>query len=58
VSTSQQLSVEIAEELDTGRDRLLELNSNRPERIQEHLDAFARADRDFTLEDFNGSDSG
>ena len=52
VSTSQQLSVEIAEELDTGRDRLLELNSNRPERIQEHLDAFARADRDFTLEDF------
>lgn len=52
VTQSQALSAEIADSLDKGRDRLLELNSNRPERIQEHLDAFARADRDFTLEDF------
>ena len=38
--------------LETGRDRLLELNSNRPERIQEHLDAFARESRDLALQDF------
>lgn len=52
ITKTQQLSTDCAEALDKGRDRLLELNSNRPERIQEHLDAFSRADRDFTLEDF------
>ncbi len=52
IDESQQLSKRFATELEQGRDRLLELNSNRPERIQEHLDAFSRADRDFSLEDF------
>ncbi len=39
-------------ELETGRDRLLELNSNRPELIQEELDALSRAERDYRLQDF------
>lgn len=55
IAQSQELATRLAKELEAGRDRLLELNSNRPERIQEHLDAFARADRDFTLEDFLAS---
>ena len=42
----------IEQELETGRDRLLELNSNRPELIQEHLDALARIDRNYQLQDF------
>ena len=46
------LRTELDAELEAGRDRLLELNSNRPERIQEHLDAMARMDRNYDLQDF------
>jgi len=49
---TRALSDGVAEQLENGRDRLLELNSNRPERVQEHLDAFARAERDLRLQDF------
>ena len=52
ISDSAILSRELETRLEAGRDRLLELNSNRPERIQEHLDALTRADRDYRLQDF------
>lgn len=52
INQTKTLSETIAAELESGRDRLLELHSNRPERIQEHLDALARADRDVTLPNF------
>lgn len=39
-------------ELEAGRDRLLELNSNRPMQVQEHLDELARLDRNYGLQDF------
>jgi len=52
IQQTQTLSSELSAELEAGRDRLLELHSNRPERIQEHLDALARADRDVTLPNF------
>lgn len=52
VSDTQVLSTQLEVELEAGRDRLLELNSNRPDRIQEHLDALARIDRNYQLQDF------
>ena len=52
IEQTAKLAKEVNEELESGRDRLLELNSNRPERIQEELDALARSGRDFRLEDF------
>lgn len=52
ITQTKTLSETMAAELESGRDRLLELHSNRPERIQEHLDALARADRDVTLPNF------
>jgi len=52
IERTRSLSAEVARALEGGRDRLLELNSNRPERVQEHLDAFARDERDYRLQDF------
>ncbi|MEE9320042.1 MAG: RNA polymerase-associated protein RapA [Granulosicoccus sp.] len=52
IKNTQLLSSKLNTDMEAGRDRLLELNSNRPERIQEHLDALARRDRDYRLQDF------
>lgn len=52
VTQTSALSEELEQQLEAGRDRLLELNSNRPEMVQEHLDALARVDRDYALQDF------
>lgn len=52
ISDTRTLSTQLEAELEAGRDRLLELNSNRPELIQEHLDALARIDRNYQLQDF------
>jgi len=52
VADTRELRLELDTELEAGRDRLLELNSNRPELIQEHLDALARMDRNYDLQDF------
>ncbi len=52
VKKTQTLTEKLSAELELGRDKLLELHSNRPDRIQEHLDALARADRDVTLPNF------
>ena len=52
IKKSNTAREKIEKELETGRDRLLELNSNRPELIQEHLDALARMDRNYQLQDF------
>ncbi|MBX2881291.1 MAG: RNA polymerase-associated protein RapA [Granulosicoccus sp.] len=52
VEDSKVLSEQLEKDLDAGRDRLLELNSNRTETIQEELDALARMDRTYELQDF------
>ena len=52
VEDTRTTTVKIDAEVEAGRDRLLELNSNRPELIQEHLDALARLDRNYSLQDF------
>ncbi|PID63973.1 MAG: RNA polymerase-binding ATPase [Gammaproteobacteria bacterium] len=52
IDASQSLKAEVDAELSAGRDRLLELNSNRPEKVREQLDALARLDRDYRLQDF------
>jgi ATP-dependent helicase HepA len=52
VDDTKALRIELEAELAAGRDRLLELNSNRPDQIQEHLDALARMDRTYHLQDF------
>ena len=52
IADTRALRLELDVELEEGRDRLLELNSNRPELIQEHLDALARMDRNYDLQDF------
>lgn len=52
IQDARQLSQELDVELEKGRDRLLELNSNRPELVQEHLDELARVDRNYSLQDF------
>ncbi len=55
ISQTRQLAEELDAELEQGRDRLLELNSNRPERIQVQLDELARLDRSYALQDFMGA---
>ena len=55
IEASQKLSTEFNDALEQGRDRLLELNSNRTEKVQEHLDQLYRGERDFSLADFMGS---
>jgi len=52
IKETQTLNTKLNTQLEAGRDRLLELNSNRPERIQEHLDALARLSRNYSLQDF------
>ncbi len=52
IQETRQLTQTLDTELENGRDRLLELNSNRPELIQEHLDELARVDRNYALQDF------
>ena len=52
IEDTKTLSQQINQELENGRDRLLELNSNRPDRIQEEMDALARTERDYRLQDF------
>ena len=52
IEDTAKLALEINQELENGRDRLLELNSNRPDRIQVEMDALARAERDYRLRDF------
>lgn len=52
IKSTRTLRMKLDGELEAGRDRLLELNSNRPEQIQEHLDALARMDRNYDLQDF------
>ncbi len=52
IAETATLAKEINESLEAGRDRLLELNSNRPDRIQQELDALARTERDYRLQDF------
>lgn len=55
IEQSKTTAETLKTELENGRDRLLELNSNRPDQIQVELDAFTRADRDFSLKDFLGA---
>jgi len=52
IEQAKELAQSFEAQVEQGRDRLLELNSNRPELIQEHLDALARVDRDYRLQDF------
>lgn len=52
ISKTGKRAKELNTDLENGRDRLLELNSNRPELVQEHLDLLSRGDRDFRLQDF------
>ena len=52
VARTREVAAAVEARLEAGRDRLLELVSNRPERVQEHLDAFAREARDPLLQDF------
>ncbi len=52
IQDTRKLSQQLDVELEAGRDRLLELNSNRPELVQEHLDELARVDRNYSLQDF------
>ena len=52
IEKTRTLTSKLDSELEAGRDRLLELNSNRPENVQEHLDALARLDRNYSLQDF------
>jgi len=52
VKETRKLAKELNQQLDAGRDRLLELNSNRISRVQEHLDTLEREERDYSLQDF------
>ena len=52
IKKTRKLATKLESELETGRDRLLELNSNRSEMIAEHLDLLRREDRDWSLRDF------
>ena len=52
ITETAKLAKEINASLESGRDKLLELNSNRPEKIQQELDALARNERDYRLQDF------
>ena len=52
IADTRALSERLDAELERGRDRLLELNSNRPERVQVELDELSRLERDYRLQDF------
>jgi len=52
ISRSRELTEKYNQQLEQGRDRLLELNSNRIELIGEQLDELHREDRSFALPDF------
>jgi ATP-dependent helicase HepA len=52
ISDTKAAALTVNEQLENGRDRLLELNSNRPDRIQVELDALARSERDYRIQDF------
>lgn len=55
IEESKQVAQQLETELENGRDRLLELNSNRTNRIAEHLDTFRRFENDYSLGDFMAS---
>ena len=55
IQQTRQSAETFNQQLDAGRDRLLELNSNRVSRVQHHLDLLEREERDFTLQDFMAS---
>lgn len=52
ISHSEELTNQFNEQLEAGRDKLLELNSNRIELIGEQLDEIHREDRSYALPDF------
>ncbi len=52
IEKTRETTIRLDAEVEAGRDRLLELNSNRPEQVQEHLDELARLDRNYSLQDF------
>jgi ATP-dependent helicase HepA len=52
IEQTHAATIKIDAELEAGRDRLLEFNSNRPEQVQEHLDELSRLDRNYALQDF------
>lgn len=52
IKQTQRITKTLNQQLDAGRDRLLELNSNRVGRVQHHLDMLEREERDFALADF------
>ncbi|MCB1756003.1 MAG: RNA polymerase-associated protein RapA [Gammaproteobacteria bacterium] len=52
IDNSRRLTREKNHALETGRDRLLELNSNRPEVVAPLLDSLRRQDRDHALADY------
>lgn len=52
IEKARETTIRFDAEVEAGRDRLLELNSNRPEQVQEHLDELARLDRNYSLQDF------
>jgi len=51
IDTTRQLAESFELRLEQGRDRLLELNSNRTDLIAEHLDLLNREDRSYSLPD-------
>lgn len=52
IENSQKICRHLNQQLDAGRDRLLELNSNRVGQVQHHLDMLEREEREFALADF------
>lgn len=52
IADTQALSHDMEQALEKGRDRLLELNSNRVESVDEHIDELYRLDRSYQLPDF------
>ncbi|MBX2823252.1 MAG: RNA polymerase-associated protein RapA [Gammaproteobacteria bacterium] len=51
IDNTRELTTTFEQRLEQGRDRLLELNSNRTDLISEHLDLLYREERDYTLPD-------
>ncbi|MBX2881600.1 MAG: RNA polymerase-associated protein RapA [Granulosicoccus sp.] len=52
IDTSRDRVNDLNERLEQGRDRLLEINSNRVDMIEEHLDLLYREERSYVLSDF------
>lgn len=52
IETSRERVNDLNERLEQGRDRLLEINSNRVDMIEEHLDLLYREERSYELPDF------